>query len=126
MMESIVIASEKTLPPVGPHSQAMRRGNILAIGGQVGTVPRSGIVCDGIHEQLRQAMTNIQELLKEADVSFADVILLHVYLTEEGHFREMNNVLSEFLIEPFPARTTVYTQLSPGMLVQIDALAVIE
>lgn len=125
-MESIVIASEKTLPPVGPHSQAMRRGNILAIGGQVGTVPRSGIVCDGIHEQLRQAMTNIQELLKEADVSFADVILLHVYLTEEGHFREMNNVLSEFLIEPFPARTTVYTQLSPGMLVQIDALAVIE
>jgi enamine deaminase RidA (YjgF/YER057c/UK114 family) len=38
----------------------------------------------------------------------------------------MNNVLSEFLIEPFPARTTVYTQLSPGMLVQIDALAVIE
>jgi 2-iminobutanoate/2-iminopropanoate deaminase len=126
MMESIVIASEKTLPPVGPQSQAMRRGNILAIGGQVGTDPRSGIVCDGIHEQLRQAMTNIQELLKEADASFADVILLHVYLTEEGHFREMNNVLSEFLIEPFPARTTVYTQLSPGMLVQIDALAVIE
>jgi reactive intermediate/imine deaminase len=126
MMESIVIASEKTLPPVGPHSQAMRRGNILAIGGQVGTDPRSGIVCDGIHEQLRQAMTNIQELLKEADASFADVILLHVYLTEEGHFREMNNVLSEFLTEPFPARTTVYTQLSPGMLVQIDALAVIE
>jgi reactive intermediate/imine deaminase len=126
MMESIVIASEKALPPVGPHSQAMRRGNILAIGGQVGTDPRSGNVSDGNNEQLRQAMTNIQELLKEAGASFADVILLHVYLTEEGHFREMNNVLSEFLIEPFPARTTVYTQLSPGMLVQIDALAVIE
>jgi reactive intermediate/imine deaminase len=125
-MESVVISSEKALPPVGPHSQAIRRGNILAIGGQVGTDPYSGILCEGIHEQLRQAMTNVQELLKEADSSFVDVVILHVYLTEQGHFREMNNVLKEFLTEPFPARTTVYTQLPPGMLVEVEALAVVE
>ena len=125
-MESIVISSDRALPPVGPHSQAVRRGNILAIGGQVGADPRSGILCDGIHEQLRQAMTNMQELLKEAGSSFADVIMLHVYLTEEGHFREMNTVLNEFLTEPYPARTTVYTQLPPDMLVEVDALAVLE
>ncbi|HEV7449957.1 MAG TPA: Rid family hydrolase [Pseudonocardiaceae bacterium] len=125
-MESIVISSEGAVSPVGPHSQAVRRGNILAIGGQVGVDPYSGILCEGIHEQLRQAMTNIQELLKSADSSFADVILLHVYLTEQGHFREMNTVLSEFLTEPFPARTTVYTRLPPGMLVEVEALAVLE
>jgi reactive intermediate/imine deaminase len=126
MMESVVISGEKILPPVGPHSQAVRRGNILAIGGQVGTDPHSGILCEGIHEQLRQALTNVQELLKEAGASFADVVMLHVYLTEEGHFREMNTVLNEFVTEPFPARTTVYTQLPPDMLVEIDALAVVE
>jgi 2-iminobutanoate/2-iminopropanoate deaminase len=125
-MESIVISGENALPPVGPHSQAVRRGNILAIGGQIGTDPHSGILCEGIHEQLRQAMTNVQELLKEAGASFADVVMLHVYLTEGGHFREMNAVLNKFLTEPFPARTTVYTQLPPGMLVEVDALAVIE
>jgi reactive intermediate/imine deaminase len=125
-MESIVISSEKALSPVGPHSQAVRRGNILAIGGQVGTDPHSGILCEGIHEQLRQAMTNIQELLKEAGSSFADVVMLHVYLTEQGHFREMNEILNEFLTEPYPARTTVYAELPPGMLVEVDALAVVE
>jgi 2-iminobutanoate/2-iminopropanoate deaminase len=125
-MESVVISSESALPPVGPHSQAIRRGNILAIGGQMGTDPRSGILCDGIHEQLRQAMTNVQQLLKETGSSFADVVMLHVYLTEEGHFREMNSVMNEFLTEPFPARTTVYTQLPPAMLVEVDALAVVE
>lgn len=125
-MESVVISGEKALATVGPHSQAVRRGNILAIGGQVGADPHSGILCEGIHEQLRQAMTNVQELLKEAGSSFADVIMLHVYLTEEGHFREMNAVLNEFLTEPFPARTTVYTQLPPDMLVEVDALAVVE
>jgi reactive intermediate/imine deaminase len=125
-MESVVITTEKALPTVGPYSQAVRRGNILAIGGQVGTDPYSGILCDGIHEQLRQAMTNVKELLKEAGASFADVVMMHIFLTQEGHFREMNNVLSEFLTEPFPARTTVYSQLPPGMLVEVDALAVIE
>ncbi len=125
-MESIVISSEKALPPVGPHSQAIRRGNILAVGGQVGTDPHSGILCDGIHEQLRQAMTNVKELLKEAGSSFADVVMLHVYLTEHGHFREMNQVLSEFLAEPFPARTTAYVQLPPDILVEVDALAVLQ
>jgi 2-iminobutanoate/2-iminopropanoate deaminase len=125
-MESVVIASEKALPTVGPHSQAVRRGNILAIGGQVGTDPYSGILCDGLHAQLRQAMTNVQELLKEAGASFADVVMMHVFLTEESHFREMNNVMSEFLTEPYPARTTIYSQLPPSMLVEVDALAVIE
>jgi 2-iminobutanoate/2-iminopropanoate deaminase len=125
-MESVVIASAKALPPVGPHSHAVRRGNILAIGGQVGTDPHSGILCDGIHEQIRQAMTNIQELLKEAGASFSEVIMLHVYLTEQSHFQEMNKILSEFLTEPFPARTTVYTELPPDMLVEVDALAVVE
>lgn len=125
-MESIVISSENALPPVGPHSQAIRRGNILAVGGQVGTDPHSGILCDGIHEQLRQAMTNVQEILKQAGSSFADVVMLHVYLTEHGHFREMNQVLSEFLTEPFPARTTAYVQLPPDMLVEVDALAVLQ
>ena len=71
-------------------------------------------------------MTNLQAVLEEAGSSLADVVMLHIYLTEEGHFREMNSVLGKFLSEPFPARTTVYVGLSPGMLVEIDALAVVE
>jgi 2-iminobutanoate/2-iminopropanoate deaminase len=125
-MESIAISSEYATAAVGPHSQGVRRGNILAIGGQVGADPRSGVLQEGIGEQIRQAMTNLQAVLKQAGASFADVVLLHVYLTEEAHFREMNTVFGEFLSEPFPARTTVYVQLPPGMLVEIDALAVVE
>lgn len=92
----------------------------------MGTDPQSGILCEGFHKQMRQAITNVQELLKEAGSSFADVVMLHVYLTDTGHFREMNTILSEFLTEPFPARTTVYTGLPPDMLVEVDALAVVQ
>ncbi|HET9255974.1 MAG TPA: RidA family protein [Pseudonocardiaceae bacterium] len=61
-------------------------------------------------------MTNVQDLLKQAGASFSDAVMLHVYLAEEGHFREMDSVLGEFLTEPYPARTTVYTRLPPDFL----------
>lgn len=125
-MESTVIATEEATAAVGPHSQAVRRGNILAVGGQIGADPKSGILCEGAHDQIRQAMTNLQAVLKEAGASFADVVMLRAYLTEEGHFREMNTVLEKFLSKPYPARTVVYVELPPDMLVEIDALAVVE
>ena len=37
----------------------------------------------------------------------------------------MNEVYREMLPEPFPARTTVYVGLPPGILVEIDMLAVV-
>src|SRR2546423_4768888 len=82
---STAISIEGAVGTVGSQSPAIRRGNILAIGGQVGADPRSGILCDGIHEQLRQAMTNVQDLLKQAGASFSNMVMIHVYLTEEGH-----------------------------------------
>jgi enamine deaminase RidA (YjgF/YER057c/UK114 family) len=111
---------------LGLTHRACGAENTLTIGGQVGADPGSGVLHEGIGEQIRQAMTNLQAVLIQAGASFADVVLLHVYLTEEAHFREMNTVFGEFLSEPFPDRTTVYVQLSPGMLVEIDALAVVE
>jgi len=125
-MESMVISSKNAPPAVGPHSQGVRRGNILAVGGQVGSDPNSGILCEGAHAQIRQALTNVQAVLVEAGTSFADVVMLHIFLTEEGHFRVLNEVLEKFAKEPFPARTTVYAELPPGMLIQVDALAVVE
>jgi reactive intermediate/imine deaminase len=125
-MESTVIVTENATAAVGPHSQGVRRGNILAVGGQVGADPKSGILCEGFDDQIRQAMTNIQEILKEAGASFADVVMLRVYLTEEGHFHAMNTALEKLLSKPFPARTVVYVELPPEMLVEIDALAVVE
>jgi enamine deaminase RidA (YjgF/YER057c/UK114 family) len=52
--------------------------------------------------------------------------MLRVYLTDAGHFAEFNAVFAEFVTEPYAARTTVYVGLAPGLLVEIDALAVVE
>jgi enamine deaminase RidA (YjgF/YER057c/UK114 family) len=55
-----------------------------------------------------------------------DVVMLRVYLTDPAHFAEMNAAYAEFLTEPMPARTTVYVGLPSGILVEIDAMAVLD
>jgi 2-iminobutanoate/2-iminopropanoate deaminase len=112
--------------PAGPYSQGVRRGNVLALAGQAGFDPVTGQLVDGVAAQTRQALTNLAAVLREAGASFADVVMMRVYLTDPDHFAAMNEVYSEFVTAPFPGRTTVYVGLPAGMLVEIDGLAVLE
>ena len=50
---------------------------------------------------------------------------MRVFLTDTSQFEEMNAVYETAFSEPRPARTTVYVGLPTGLLVEIDALAVI-
>jgi len=126
-MASQTFTSSAAPKPAGPYSHAVKRGNILALSGQVGIDPATGaLVPGGIAEQTRQALRNLQAVLAEAGASFADVVMTRVYLTDVAHFEEMNNVYTEMVGVPLPCRTTVFVGLGPGMLVEIDLLAVVE
>ena len=54
------------------------------------------------------------------------MISVRVFLTQVEHFAEMNEVYREYFTEPYPARSTIYVGLPPDLLVEIDALAVID
>ncbi|MFL6073721.1 MAG: RidA family protein [Mycobacteriales bacterium] len=125
-MPSIGYSTSGAPAPAGPYSQGVRRGSVLALAGQAGFDPATGQLVDGVAAQTRQALTNLGAVLAEAGASFADVVMMRVYLTDPEHFAVMNQVYSEFVTAPFPGRTTVYVGLPPGMLVEIDGLAVLE
>lgn len=80
---------------------------------------------DDVAEQARQALSNLAVILADAGASFDDVIRTGIYLTDPKHYGPVNEVYRELLPEPFPARTTVYVGLPPGILVEIDMLAVL-
>ncbi|MCO5967914.1 RidA family protein [Actinoallomurus soli] len=52
--------------------------------------------------------------------------MLRVYLTDPAYLAGMNEAYAAVVGEPFPARTTVCMSLPPGVLVEIDALAVLD
>ncbi|MEU4807450.1 RidA family protein [Actinosynnema sp. NPDC023587] len=113
--------------PVAAFSQGVRKGNVLQVAGQVAFDPASGaIVGETVAEQTKQALANVVAVLEAGGASLDDVLMLRVYLTDTAHFGEMNEAYGQVVTaQPFPARTTVYVGLPAGLLVEIDALAVV-
>ncbi|ONI89541.1 reactive intermediate/imine deaminase [Saccharothrix sp. ALI-22-I] len=127
-MSKTEIQTDKAPTPVAAFSQGVVKNGILQVAGQVGFDPATGeIVGDTVAEQTRQALRNVVAVLEAGGSSLADVMMMRVYLTDTAHFADMNKVYDEFMTEkPFPARTTVYVGLPAKLLVEIDALAVLD
>ncbi len=125
-MAKVEIRTSEAPTPVAKFSQGVRKGNVLQVAGQVAFDADGTVVGTTVAEQTRQALTNVNAVLAAAGATLDDVIMLRVYLTDTAHFGEMNEAYGEFMTEPYPARTTVYVGLPAGLLVEIDALAVLE
>ena len=108
-------------------AQGVRKGNVVQVAGQVGIDPATGqVVGPTVGEQTRQVLRNIAAVLAAGGASVDDIGMMRVYLTDTAHFGELNEAYNEFVTAPFPARTTVYVGLPAGLLVEIDALAVVD
>lgn len=121
------VVTEKAPQPVASYSQAVRKGNLLFLAGQGGFDATTGeLVGPGVEEQTRQTLRNLQYVLEAAGASWDDVVTVRVFVTDHPEFAGMNSVYGEFFSEPFPARTTVFCRLAPGMKVEIDAIAMMD
>lgn len=123
----ISTSAAPTPPPNVPLSQGVRKGNIIQVSGQTPVSPETGEPVDGgVAAQTEQALRNVLAVLEAEGAGLDDILMLRVYLTDIAHFAEMNETYARLLGEPYPARTTVYVGLPPGLLVEIDALAVLD
>jgi reactive intermediate/imine deaminase len=127
------IVAKSAIHPAGakpvpvPLSPGIRKGNILQVAGQIPADPSTGeIVGSTVADQTRQSMRNVLGVLAAGGATMDDVVMVRIYLTDTAHFAEMNSAYQEFLTDPYPARTTVYVGLPAGLLVEIDALAVLD
>ena len=133
MTEKTAITPAGHTTPPAKFSHGVRKGNILQVAGQVGFGPAvegeaPAPVGPGLREQSIQTLRNVQAVLEEGGATWEDAMMVRVYLTDTSHFAEFNAVYDEFfaaLKQPPSARTTVYVGLPAGLLVEIDALAVL-
>jgi len=125
---SKVIRAEGAPAAIGPYSQARMTGDTLYCSGQIGLDPQSGdLVAGGFEAQARRVLANLEAVLHEAGMTFAEVVKLTVYLTDLTNFPALNTIFGELLPEPHPARATVQVAALPrNALVEIDLIAVRE
>lgn len=126
-MTRTVVTTEHAPTLAAPLSQGIRKGPLLQVAGQLPLAPGTGeIVGTTVAEQTAQVLRNVTAVLKAGGAGLEDVVMLRVYLTDPAHLAELNEAYATAVGEPFPARTTVYMPLPPGMLVEVDALAVLD
>jgi enamine deaminase RidA (YjgF/YER057c/UK114 family) len=118
MTEKTALTPKTHTTPPAKFSHGVRKGNILQVAGQVGFLPAE----EG------KPPTPAGPILEEGGASWEDAMMIRVYLTDVDHFAEMNAIYNEYFenrVEVPAARTTVYVGLPAGLLVEIDALAVL-
>jgi len=125
-MPKKIIQTDKAPRAVGPYSQAVRIGDLVYTSGQLGLDPATGqFVGDDVESQTRQALDNLEAVLRAAGLSFSNVVKSTVFLVDMGDFKKVNAIYAERLgAQNCPARSAVQVAALPlGGLVEIEMIA---
>ena len=109
---------------LGAYAQGVRFGNFVFLSGQLPLNTKNMQLIEGdFKSQVLQVFSNLEALAEAAESTMADLIKLTVYLTNLENFHVVNEVMSEVLVPPYPARTTVGVNALPkGAEIEIDAI----
>ena len=127
-MSITAITSERAPRAIGPYSQAVQRGGMVFLSGQIPLDPATGLLVEGdIEAQARRAFDNLQAVCEAAGGSLDDVVRLGLYLTDLGQFAIVNQVMAEYFAAPFPARSTIgVASLPRGAEFEVDAILMLD
>jgi 2-iminobutanoate/2-iminopropanoate deaminase len=115
------IRSDEAPPPGGVYSQGIRAGNLVFLAGQGPNRPDGEKVEGDFEAQARQTLQNLAAVANAAGGSLADAVRVGVFLRDMENFPAMNDIYREFFPEPYPARTTIQSNL-PGFEIEVDAV----
>ncbi|WP_067221192.1 RidA family protein [Marinomonas gallaica] len=127
-MAKQVIFSENAPAAIGPYSQAVRAGNTVYLSGQIPLVPETmEVISDDVADQTTQVFKNLQAVCEAAGGSLKDIVKLNIYMTDLGNFALVNEVMTKFFVEPYPARAALGVRALPkGVAVEIEGVLVLE
>jgi reactive intermediate/imine deaminase len=112
--------------PVGPYTPAVKAGGLIYVSGTLAQDEAGVLVGAGdVAAQTRRVLDRMDEVLRAAGSSLAQVASVTVYLTSADHFQAMNDVYRTYWPKDPPARTTVLSNfVLPGALVEMTMIAV--
>lgn len=127
MSNRAVISTPSAPAAIGPYSQAVKAGNTVWLSGQIPLVPETmEIIEGGIVEQAQQVFTNLAAVASAAGGDLNNAVKLNISLTDLGDFNQVNEIMTEFLSQPYPARACVQVAALPrGVAIEVEAILVL-
>ena len=124
-MTKQAIQSPDAPQAIGTYSQAICAGSTIYLSGQIGLDPDTMQLVEGIDAQVHRVFRNLQAVAAAAGATLDDAVKLTVFLTDLAHFVRLNEIMAQYIKQPYPARSAVgVSQLPRGALVEIEAILV--
>ena len=118
-----VIQSRDAPEAIGTYSQAVRAGDSVYLSGQIGLDPATMQLAEGFDAQTHRVFRNLAAVAAAAGLGLDHAVRITVYLTDLAHFARVNEIMAQYVREPYPARAAVgVAGLPRGALVEIEAI----
>ncbi|MCI6017911.1 MAG: Rid family detoxifying hydrolase, partial [Clostridiales bacterium] len=84
------IAASNAPAAVGPYVHAVKTGDTLYTSGQLGLVPATGELPEGIEAQAKQAMENLKAVVEAGGMTMSNIVKTTVFLADMNDFAKVN------------------------------------
>ena len=122
-MSRQAIQTDAAPAAIGTYSQAIRHNDTVYVSGQIPLDPATGDIVDGIDAQITQVFDNLKAVAEASGSDLARALKVTVFLTDLSHFAKVNEAMTKYFSQPYPARAAVEVAgLPKGSLVEADAV----
>ena len=126
MPNKAIIHTDQAPEAIGPYSQAVKVNGTVYLSGQIPLIPETMEMVEGdFAAEADQVFKNLASVCEAAGGNLKDVVKLNLYLTDLDNFPIVNEVMTRYFDEPYPARAAIgISQLPKGAQVEADGIMV--
>ncbi len=126
-MSRTTISTPNAPGAIGTYSQAVNVDGTVYLSGQIALDPETMELVEGTRVQIDRVFQNLRAVAQAAGGDLSRIVKLNVYLTDLADFPVVNEVMSEYFGEPYPARAAGGVAALPkGSQVEIEAIMVLD
>ncbi|OMH39675.1 RidA family protein [Motiliproteus sp. MSK22-1] len=128
MSNRAVIQTGQAPQAIGTYSQAVKVGDTVYLSGQIPLNPETmEMVEGGFEAQTVRVFENLKAVCEASGGSLQQIVKLNIFLTDLSNFATVNEVMSRYFTQPYPARAAIgVASLPKDSLVEMDGVLVVD